>query len=175
MGYAITLRLDAAAARVVEAMWRALASRGVSDEALQLHYPPHLTLAVLADSADPERLLAAARQCAVQWPQLPVTFASLGLFPAAPSTMFLAPVVTTELLERQAALLTSLTGEPVDPYYHVGRYVPHVTLAGDLVDAAAAVAALAPLPLPITATLNQLDVVRFRPVEVLESHGLANI
>jgi len=72
-------------------------------------------------------------------------------------------------------LLNSLTGEPVDPYYQIGRYVPHVTLASDLADPAAAVAALVPLPLPIAATLDRLDVVRFRPVEVLESHILANI
>jgi hypothetical protein len=38
-----------------------------------------------------------------------------------------------------------------------------------------AVAALNPLPLPITAVLDRLDVVRFRPVEVLESHILASI
>jgi 2'-5' RNA ligase len=175
MGYAITLRLDAAAAAMVEAMWQALASRGVSDEALQLHYPPHLTLAVFGDSADPERLLAAAQHCAARWPKRPTTFASLGLFPATPSTMFLAPVVISELLERHAALLTALTGEPVDPYYQIGRYVPHVTLAGDLADPAAALAALAPLPLPFTATLDRLDVVRFRPVEILESQLLASV
>jgi 2'-5' RNA ligase len=175
MGYAITLRLDAAAATVVEAMWQALASRGVSDEALQLRYPPHLTLAILADSADPQLLVAAARQCAAQWPKLPSIFASLGLFRGTPSTIFLAPIVTSELLGRHAALVSLLAGEPVDPYYAVGQFVPHVTLASDLADSAAAVAALGLSPLPITSLLDRLDVVRFRPVEVLESHSLANI
>jgi 2'-5' RNA ligase len=173
MGYAITLRLDATAAAMVEAVWQALASCGVSDEAVRLGYAPHLTLAVLADSADPERLLAAAQQWAARWPPLPTTFASLGLFPGMPATLFLAPVVTSELLERHAALLASLTGEPIDPYYQIGPYVPHVTLASDLNDPSAAVAALSPLPLPITALLDRLDVVRFRPVIILESHILA--
>jgi 2'-5' RNA ligase len=175
MGYAITLRLDAAATVTVEAMWQALASSGISDEALQLRYPPHLTLGVFDDSANPERLLTATRQYAGQWPQLPTAFASLGWFPGTPATMFLAPVVTSQLLERHAALLACVTGEPIDPYYQIGRYVPHVTLAGDLVDAAAAVAAVTPLLLPITALLDRLDVVRFRPVEILESHVLANL
>ena len=51
MAYAITLRLDATAAVLIEAMWQTLASRGVSREALDLgwkgdallgeHYKPY--------------------------------------------------------------------------------------------------------------------------------------
>lgn len=173
MGYAITLRLDAKAAVIVEAMWQSLAACNVSNEALSLGYEPHLTLAVFAAHADPKRLLVAAQQCAALWPALPATFSSLGLFPGTPSTVFLAPVVTSTLLERHAALLTALAGEPLDPHYQPGRFVPHVTLAGDLTEPAAAVAALNPLPLPLPAVLDRLDVVRFRPVEVLDSHILA--
>ncbi len=103
MPYAITLRLDAAAAAPVASMWQALALQGVSDEAVRLGYPPHVTLAVCADAANSERLLAAARTWAAQWRELPVTLASLGLFPGPPATLFLAPVVTPELLERHAA------------------------------------------------------------------------
>jgi 2'-5' RNA ligase len=175
MAYAITLPLDATATVTVEAMWQALASRGVSDEALSLGYPPHLTFAVFAANADPDRLLAAARECAAQWSELPTTFASLGVFPGPPSTLFLAPVVTPALLERHAALLTLLAGEPIDPHYQCGQFVPHVTLASDLGNPATAVAALNPLPLPITAILGRLDVVRFRPVKVMESHFLASV
>ena len=172
MAYAITLRLDGMASVMVEAMWRALASHELSDEASSPGYSPHLTLAVFADGVRPERLLTAAREWAAQWPAMPTTFASLGLFPGPPSTLFLAPIVTPELLQRHAALLTFLTGEPIDPHYRCGQFVPHVTLASDLADPAAAVAALNPLPLPIQAVLDRLDVVRFRPVEIMESHIL---
>ena len=54
-------------------------------------------------------------------------------------------------------------------------FAPHVTLASDLADPAAAVAALGLSPLPFTTMLVRLDVVRFRPVEILESHSLADI
>jgi 2'-5' RNA ligase len=172
MAYAITLRLDATASAMVEAMWQVLASRKLSDEATGLGYFPHLTLAVFAESANPERLLTAAQEWAAQWPEMPTTFASLGLFPGRPSTLFLAPIVTPELLQRHAALVTSLAAEPIDPNYRCGQFVPHVTLASDLTDPAAAVAALNRAPLPIRAVLNRLDVVRFRPVEVMESHIL---
>ncbi len=172
MAYAITLRLDATAAVLIEAMWQTLASCGVSREALDLGYPPHITLTVFDADAKAERLLAAARDFATHWREVPATFASLGLFQGTPATLFLAPIATPGLLERHSALLTSLAGEPVDPHYRRGQFVPHVTLASDVTNPAAAIAALNRLALPITAVLNRLDVVRFRPVEVLASHTL---
>jgi 2'-5' RNA ligase len=171
--FAITLRLDTEAAASVAAMWEILASRGISDDSIQLAYPPHLTLATFPDNADAPRLLAAARGHAARWRALPVSLASLGVFPGTPATLFLAPIATPELLKRHAELLRSLRGEPIDPYYRTGHWVPHVTLASDLIDPAAALAATGPPRLPISGVLGTVAVVRFRPVEVLASHGLA--
>jgi hypothetical protein len=50
--------------------------------------------------------------------------------------------------------------------------VPHVTLASDLIDPGAAIAALGPPLLPIDGVLNTIEVVRFRPVQILASHRL---
>jgi 2'-5' RNA ligase len=174
MPYAITLGLDTEAAALVVAMWESFAARGVSDDALRLGYPPHVTLAVFPDGADLGRLLAAARECAARWRGLPVALGSLGLFPGTPAVFFLAPVVTPSLLARHAELLALLTGEPIDPHYQIGRWVPHITLAGGLTDTAAAVTVLGPLELPLDALLERVDVVRFRPVRVLASIGLSN-
>jgi 2'-5' RNA ligase len=172
MPYAITLRLDAKAASCVVAMWEELAARGVSDDAIRLGYPPHLTLAVLPDGTDESRLLTTTRQIAARWQALLVSFASIGLFPGERATLFLAPVVTPELLGRHAALLSSLACEIVDSYYRAGHWVPHVTLASDLAYPIAAVAMPGPLRLPIAAVLNTLEVLRFRPVQVLASYRL---
>ena len=174
MPYAITLRLDAEAASFIEALWRALASRGISDEALRLGYPPHLTLAVYPDSADRGRLIAAARGVATHWRALPITLASLGVFPGTPATLFLAPVVTPALLALHAELLSSLVGELVDAHYQLGHWVPHVTLASDLANPATAIAALDPAGFPIVGVLDTMEAVRFRPVQVLESRRLAD-
>jgi 2'-5' RNA ligase len=171
--YAITLKLDAAAAAPVVAMWETLAARGVSDDAIALGYPPHLTLAVFPNSADPSRLLAVTRAWADERQPLTITLASLGLFPGSPGALFLAPVVTAALIEMHAGLLTSLAGEPVDPHYQRGQWMPHVTLARDLTDPAAAIAALNPLSLPISAMLDAAEIVHFRPVQILASHHLA--
>jgi len=172
MAYAITLGLDPESAAPVIAMWETLASRGLSEAALRPGYPPHLTLAVFADSADPPRLIAAARELAGKWRRCKVSFVSLGLFPGTPTTLFLAPVVTTTLIGQHRDLLSCLADQPVTPHYQVGRWVPHATLASDLTDPTAAVASLDPPKLPIAAVLDRIEVVRFRPIEILESHRL---
>jgi 2'-5' RNA ligase len=117
MPFAVTLRLDANAAATVVAMWESLAARGISDDAVRLGYPPHLTLAVLPDRAGGPGLLAAVRRRAAGWRTLPLTLASLGLFPGSPAGLFLAPVVTPALLAAHNDLLTSLAGETFDPHY----------------------------------------------------------
>jgi 2'-5' RNA ligase len=169
MPYAITLGLDATAAPRVEAIWRTLASHAISEDAIQLGYPPHLTLAVFSDEADPARLSAAIRNIMTQ-PRLSITLNSLGLFPGTPATLFLAPVVTSALLAMHSEVVTPLAGEPIEPHYQPGHWVPHVTLAKDLAQPAAAMAALDLSALPMNAALDRVDVVRFRPVEVLVSH-----
>jgi 2'-5' RNA ligase len=165
--YAITLRLDAKASGLVAAMWEALAAKGASDDSLRTLYPPHVTLAVLPDNADQARLSSTAREFAAKWRALPITLGSLGLFPGTPAVLFLAPVVTRELLAMHAGTLSSLTGEPIDPHYTADRWVPHVTLAKDLTTPE-----LVPFGLPIDTILDKIEVVRFRPVEILTSHDL---
>ena len=172
MPYAITLALDDAAASVVVSMWRSLAAHGVSDDALMLGYPPHLTLAVFADEARLTRLLAATRDAAARWPAEPFVLTSLGMFPGSPAVLFLAPVVTATLLARHAALSASLAGQPADPRYAPGVWVPNVTLARDVADPAKAVAAIDLSPLPFDAVPVAMELVRFRPVAVLARHDL---
>jgi len=172
MPYAITLMLDASSARSVVAMWETLAAGGISEDAVRLGYPPHLTMAVFSDTADAARLLHAARDSAARWNRLPIQLTSLDFFLGPPAVIFLAPVVTPALLTVHTELLTALDNEPTDPHYRSGSWVPHVTLASDLADPAAAQTTLKPFCLPIDALLETIEVVRFRPVKVLASHRL---
>jgi 2'-5' RNA ligase len=173
MPYAVTLRLDAAATASVIAMWNDLRARGLSDEAASLGYPPHMTLAVFPDGADLARILAAVDDHAGEMRALTISLASIGLFPGKPAVLFLAPVVTRRLLAVHSELLTSLPDEVIEPYYQPDRWVPHVTLAGDLSSSTAALAVSDTWLLPIAAVLDTLDVVQFRPVRVLRTCSLA--
>jgi 2'-5' RNA ligase len=167
MPLAVTLRLDDAAAAPILAMWRALAEGGVDDGCLRLGYPPHVTLAVWPEEAPVEPLAAAVGRFGAEWGALPVALAGFGVFPGAPAVVWAAPVATETLLERQAALVAAVPGTPCHPHYRPGHWVPHVTL-GQTDALGRAMEALAPLwrgPLP--GRLDRLELVRFRPVEVL--------
>lgn len=173
MPYAITLRLDASAAEAVQRMWRALAAGGFDDDRHRLCYPAHVTLAVHGDDAPADALRAALEKAADGWAALPVSFAGFGLFPHPAPVLWVVPVATPALLERHAALLAALPGPPPHEHYRAGAWVPHVTLSGALRDPAGALAALLPLWCPLAGTLGRVELVRFRPVEVLWSRPLA--
>jgi hypothetical protein len=76
------------------------------------------------------------------------------------------------LLSLHAAVADSLPNLPIHPHYRRNAWVAHVTLTGALSDPGAALAALLPLWRPMTGCLFQADIVRFRPVEVLQSRTL---
>ena len=172
MPYAVTLTLDAAAARRVAVLWETLAACGASDDSLRLGYAPHITLAILPDAADPSRILEAVAKLGARWRPVPVVLSSLGRFPGPRSVAFLAPTPSAALLARQADLLAALRGQAVDAHYRTGFWVPHVTLAKDIADPSAAIRALTDVGLPIPAVLDALEVVRFRPVDILASFSL---
>ena len=94
----------------------------------------------------------------------------MGVFPGPPAILFAIPVVTAALLDRQVALTAALPDLSVHPHYRPGHWVPQVTLSGPLRYPEAALAAILPLWRPVEGALAGIDLVRFRPVEILASH-----
>jgi hypothetical protein len=93
-------------------------------------------------------------------------------FPGSTSIVWVAPVVTRDLLARHAMLRDALPHLPVDPHYRRDVWVPHITLSGAIPDPERAITALLPYWKPVAGFLDQVDLVRFRPVEVLASQTL---
>ena len=173
MPLAVALRLDDAAAASIAAMWRALAESGVDDDCLRLGYPPHVTLAVWPEEAPVEALAAAVDRFGAEWDPLPVALAGFGVFPGAPAVVWAAPAVTETLLTRQAALVAAAPEAPCHEHHRPGRWVPHVTL-GQVEAPGRALEMLAPLWRgPTSGWLDRLELVRFRPVEVLRGVPLS--
>jgi 2'-5' RNA ligase len=174
MPFAITLRLDLNSATTIEAMWRNLATNGIDDDRARLGYSPHITFAICEDNTPVDVLREAVGRIARCWDALPVTLAGLGIFPGSSSSIWAAPVVTAEMLARQSALRAALQGIEVHSHYRSGHWVPHITLSGALRDPGRAVTALATRWQPFRGSLDRLDLLHFRPVEVLESHALGS-
>jgi 2'-5' RNA ligase len=169
MPFAITLRLDQISAVPIEAMWRRLAAEGIDADRDQLGYAPHITLAIYPDDAPVSRLRSALDDACRNWEALPVRLSALGAFPGDGTVLWAVPVVTAELLARHQAIQAALPDLDVDPHYRPGAWVPHVTLSGALAHPEPALAALMTDWKPITGFLDRVDLVRFRPVEVLQS------
>lgn len=169
MPFAVTLRLDAAAATQVEALWSALAERGISNSARRLAYPPHVTLAVYEEKAKQAALADAVQRAAAKWRRVRVICPALGVFPDPPAALFLIATSTEALLRMQAELCEALPREHLHPHYRPGTWLPHVTVADDLplMRVPAAMAAAGAVFRPVTVTLEQADLVRFRPVRLL--------
>ena len=172
MPFAITLRLDPVSAAAVEEMWRTLADAGIDADCRDLGYVPHITLAVYPDDSPPDLLGNSLRLIAADRPAFPVTLSGIGIFPGRSSIVWAAPVVTPALLAWQAAILHALPDLAIHPHYRTDAWVPHVTLSGAVTDPGRAVSALSGGWRPVSGHLQQADLVRFRPVEVLRSYML---
>ncbi|HEY1935181.1 MAG TPA: 2'-5' RNA ligase family protein [Acetobacteraceae bacterium] len=167
MPYAITLRLDAVSAGRVRALWDALSAAGFTNGAAALGYAPHLTLAILPDSVDAADLIASVRRATTVWRALPLHLAALAVFAGEPATLWLSPKVDEPLLRHHAALCAALP--PLHHHYRPETWMPHVTLADDLAASAAgaAIDVAANHFDPFAATLDAIDVLRFRPIDLL--------
>jgi hypothetical protein len=104
---------------------------------------------------------------------LPIKLSALGIFSSPSVAIWVAPVVTPELLGRHAALQGALPEMEPQAHYRTGAWMPHVTLSGPLTNPEMALGAFLPVWQPLTGLLNRLELVRFRPVEVLQSHDLS--
>jgi 2'-5' RNA ligase len=153
-------------------LWRRLADEGISDSMARLGYRPHLTLAIATD-ADVPAAIRVLEDFAATHAALEAPFVGIGAFLAPARVLWAAPRIDRALLDLQAALHEALAW-PGHPHYAPGSWVPHCTLAEDLtLEAFARVAErVARHWQPLTAMLDRIDLVRFRPVEILWQHPL---
>ena len=178
MGYAIELNLDPDSARKVMGLWEALARAGIDSTMLDVGAYPHISLAVF-DELDPDILADELSTFARGEQPLAVRFSSVGTFPTQEGVVFLAPVVTAELLglhSRFHQLLSSAGLEPL-AYYRPGSWVPHCTAAIDL----------SPDKVPAAvelcwnegffgeSLLVELGLIEFRPVREIFKHELGGL
>ena len=113
MPYAVTLLLDDAAAAGVRRMWLALAEQAGADDAIRLGYSPHITFAVLPNTAPAAEVEEVAFRVVGRWTTLSIVLAGLGIFPGAPPVIWAAPVVTADLLTKYAELHSALAPQSV--------------------------------------------------------------
>jgi 2'-5' RNA ligase len=175
MPYAVELALDPSSAAVVRRVWHELDRAGIAWMARSGAHP-HVTVGIW-ETLDVEATTRELTRFADDMAPMQLTLASVGLFPGV--AVFLAPVVTAELIALHTRVhrrLAGMGGGPWD-HYRPGAWVPHCTLATDLepdqFHSALAIAGRAPLPLECR--LVEVGIVEFRPVKQLVSRVLGGV
>lgn len=129
MTLAVCLLLDDRSDAAVRRLWRRLEDAGVSTLLTHTHglHVPHLTWAALR-SYDLDAV-SAALEALPEQPPVALRLDAFGTFRR--SRCWLAPAVTTSLLQRQSAVVAAAleSGAELHRHYRLGSWVPHVTIA----------------------------------------------
>lgn len=172
MGYALELPLDPRAAAEVVELRRILETAGVPTLTASIGEIPHVSLGVFDDDVDPlalERLLHALAEEATP---LALRFGGVGMFVEPQPVIYLEPDQSGSLqaLHERFFSLLGATTTSLSAHYRPEHWQPHCTIAmefePDLLDEAGEV--VRRRFSRVDALCSSLQLVRFRPVEVLE-------
>ena len=164
MHHALEVLFDSGAESLLSRIWSGLRDAGLDATMIDLGARPHVTLAVYDAPllGDAEAEIAAF--CEQEVP-VTVTLSSVGSFPGDEGVVFLAPVVTRELLDLHARWHEHFTRwrEAVWPYYLPGAWVPHCTMGFHVAPRLlpAAIEFVRTANLPIRGTLARASVLEF--------------
>jgi 2'-5' RNA ligase len=171
MPTAVTLRLSEPAASKIVRIRQAFAERTGDHSIVQLGYPPHVTLVVLADDVPAKASEDAAIRVINAWKALPIELVGVEVFSDPSRAIWAAPAPNERLLAYHRELLAALSAFPVHPHYGVGDWVPHVTI-----DQSHRASAAQSLEIAVSlwegrieAQLDRADIVRFSPVTLLRN------
>ena len=169
MPHAVMAFFDAQTEAAVQAIWKELDETGAAPYLHRSANRPHFKLAIYEDldvAASRARLQAFAESTAA----LTVHFKSLGIFPNAKPTVFLAPSVTPALLNLQTRVCGALHGLgtcPPSDFFLPEHWVPHCLLGFDLEPEklASVLNCAMHLRLPFDGRIEEIGLLEFHPAK----------
>jgi 2'-5' RNA ligase len=163
--FAIVLHFDEFSEHRIRQAWEALDQNGVPSAASTYEpgYRPHVTLGIV-NTAEPEHLAVRLRRALSGVDGLPVTMTALGFFLTNRAPAYLAVAPTRRLLELHDEVHQTLGAVDSWPYYQPGNWMPHCTLAMDVVCQTSVAEALSDTTLPIQATVGTANLVELPPI-----------
>jgi len=172
MPYALQLYFDPSTDAKVRKLWRRFAEAGIARHLVESANRPHLTLAVY-DNLD---VVTAERELLLFVPTLapfPVIFTHVGVFTQPSPVVFLAPVVTIDLLDLHQVTHERFVGFGTGPhqFYLPRRWIPHCTIAlhVDRQTLPLSMEVIQEISLPMTGTVTELGIVRVSPTSPLST------
>jgi 2'-5' RNA ligase len=174
MPLAVTLCLDQKTTAIVRRIWRALSETLDVHEIPDLGYAPHVTLAVIEAETIAPSIEAALLGIAGAARRLPITFTGFDTFPGPPPVVWLAPAVTTSLLDLHDRVCAALKTVPVHPHYLPKTWMPHVTLSQTDRQGATGIveAVMADWAGPVQGESDRIELLSFPPIAIMRSLAL---
>lgn len=133
MPFSVAVIIDSAAAAKIKNLSNRVLLATFPDSCHVTEAPPHLTFAI-ADEVNAFSVEQLLTELAEQTPAITVRFGSFGVFPGEERILFLAPVVTAELMslhDHFHRAFESLARRQYDLYLP-NNWVPHCTIASEL-------------------------------------------
>jgi 2'-5' RNA ligase len=170
----VVLLFDEAGDQTVRIIWQALADQHVSDSAIKLNVPPHLTLGIIRYE-DQQNFLPKLKAYADNLHQIPINMPHIGLFTSQNTVIFLGVTVTDALYNLHRQLYqTCVDFVEKDSLYTPEFWIPHVTLAVDLQTEKfpSALEVCQQFTLPITINANAIALVKSDNNEILAKYTI---
>lgn len=176
MPFAIELLFDPKTDKAVRRLGNLLEKKWIPTILSARGASPHVTLAVF-EAFNRKRVFHLLDRLAGRFHPIPLALSSLGNFPGSERALFLAPVVTPNLLKLHELLHRSLKelAQGLLPYYLPGRWVPHCTLGMGLSrkDLIRAFDILQKIPYDQKGVFKRLAMAEYPPVKEIYSVSLA--
>ena len=131
--FVLELFFDPNTERAVRSLWGVVDALAGWTPQVRGAARPHVS-ACSCPSLDEDAFRQALAALTADTPPLRIEFASVATFASAEGVVFLAPVVTADLLALHIRLVEAMrqSGATVPDLYQPGRWVPHCTLAQGL-------------------------------------------
>ncbi|MCP5081125.1 MAG: 2'-5' RNA ligase family protein [Alphaproteobacteria bacterium] len=133
MACAITLAADNESQAPILALWDNVAAFEALPSMRAPNYPPHITLALLPETAASDAWRK-VQHVAVDAAPLRLCFNAIRAFEASPLVLWGAPVMTKTLADWHTKIHEHFDPADLHEHYRRGRWVPHCTLGTEILD-----------------------------------------
>lgn len=132
MEYAILLHFNKKSEKRIYELWEEAKNCGGHSHIADSGLRPHITLALFEDT-DIEKFCGKLEQFSKKMKKFSLKLASIGTFTGHHGVVYLAPVITDELIELHKELYKFFEGELIglNPYYMPNNWVPHCSISTD--------------------------------------------
>lgn len=175
MGYSIELYFECGFEEKLRSLWDELEKAGVPSILQKIGSRPHLSLLIF-DKCNVKHIADIIELGIKGYHKFPITFPAISLIPGKQQTVFLTPVINSELIAIQDGLYNLLdeTGCFVREHYEPHNWLPHCSISKEL----SAVEALKTLEVCQNSLatgktwITDVGFIEFRPRKVIKTIGL---